>query len=78
MLTGSTEFSMFAAWDAYFGSAEMKAYSAAETNAAKDFAVKYGSDMYRIFNAECSAETMYDHYGADITCAKLTTATPMH
>ena len=57
---------MFAAWDAYFGSAEMKAYSAAETNAAKDFAVKYGSDMYRIFNAECSAETMYDHYGADI------------
>lgn len=22
--------------------------------------------MYRIFNAECSAETMYDHYGADI------------
>lgn len=66
MLTGSTEFSMFAAWDAYFGSAEMKAYSAAETNAAKDFAVKYGSDMYRIFNAECSAETMYDHYGADI------------
>ena len=23
MLTGSTEFSMFAAWDAYFGSAEM-------------------------------------------------------
>lgn len=66
MLTGSTEFSMFAAWDAYFGSAEMKAYPAAETNAAKDFAVKYGSDMYRIFNAECSAETMYDHYGADI------------
>lgn len=66
MLTGSTEFSMFAAWDAYFGSAEMKAYPAAETDAAKNFAVKYGSDMYRIFNAECSAETMYDHYGADI------------
>lgn len=66
MLTGKTEFSMFAAWDACFGSAEMKAYPAAEANAAKDFAVKYGSDMYRIFNAECSAETMYDHYGADI------------
>ena len=34
--------------------------------AAKDFANAYGSDMYRIFNAQCSAEAMYGKYGADI------------
>lgn len=66
MLTGSTEFSMFAAWDSYFSSDDMKGYSDAEISAAKDYAVKYGSDMYRIFNAECSAEQMYSGYGEDI------------
>lgn len=66
MLTGSSEFSMFAVGDSYFKSDEMSGYSAAEVQAAKDFAVNYGSDMYRIFNAECSAEAMFDSYDSDI------------
>lgn len=66
MLTGKTEFSMFAAWDAYFSSPEMSGYTPEEVQAAADFAVKYGSDMYRIFNAQCSAETMFDNYQSNI------------
>ena len=66
MLTGSTEFSMFAGWDRYFYSAEMKAYPADEVQSARHFAIQYGSDMYRIFNAQCSAETMYEKYNSDI------------
>lgn len=76
MLTGSTEFSMFAAWDSYFSSDEMKACPAAEVEAAKEFAINYGSDMYRIFNAECSAETMYDAYGADIYLCQIDYGAP--
>ena len=48
MLTGSTEFSMFCLGDAYFESEEMQGYTAEEIAAAKAFASKYGSDMYRI------------------------------
>lgn len=66
MLTGSTEFSMFNVFDAYYSSEEMAGYDASTIQAAKTFATRYGSDMYRIFNAECSAETMYDHYNAPI------------
>lgn len=66
MLTGSTEFSMFNVFDPYYSSKEMQGYDAATVQAAKDFATKYGSDMYRIFNAECSAEAMYSNYGSNI------------
>jgi len=76
MLTGETEFSMFALGDSYFNSSEMKAYSAAEVQAAKDYSVKYGSDMYRIFNAECSAETMYDHYDSNIYLCQINYGDP--
>ena len=66
MLTGSTEFSFFDYGDAFWNSAEASALEEADLQAAKDFANTYGSDMYRIFNAQCSAETMYGNYGADI------------
>lgn len=58
MLTGTTEFSMFANGDSYFSSEEMKNYSDEEIEKAKTFAVKYGSKMYAYFNAEASAEKM--------------------
>ena len=66
MLTGSTEFSMFCLGDAYFESEEMQGYTAEEIAAAKAFASKYGSDMYRIFNAQCSAEKMAPNYSSNI------------
>ena len=66
MLTGSTEFSFFDYGDAFWNSDEASALDEADLQAAKDFANTYGSDMYRIFNAQCSAEKMYDNYGADI------------
>ena len=66
MLTGSSEFSLFCLNDPYFSSDDMKGYSEDELKNAKAFASRYGSDMYRIFNAQESAETMYDHYKSDI------------
>ncbi|NNJ30784.1 carboxylesterase family protein [Lacrimispora defluvii] len=66
MLTGGSEFSMFCLGDGYFKSDDMTGYSENEINAAKAFASKYGSDMYRIFNAQESAVKMYDHYQSDI------------
>lgn len=66
MLTGSSEFSMFCLGDSYFDSEEMAGYTEEEIAAAKAFATKYGSDMYRIFNAQCSAEKMYGNYNANI------------
>lgn len=66
MLTGSSEFSLFCLNDPYFNSDDMKGYSEEESKNAKAFASKYGSDMYRIFNAQDSAEAMYDYYKSDI------------
>ena len=66
MLTGSSEFSMFCLGDGYFKSDDMAGYSEDEIKAAKAFATKYGSDMYRIFNAQESAVKMSDHYQSDI------------
>ena len=66
MLTGSTEFSFFDYGDAFWNTDEAAVLDETELQAAKDFANTYGSDMYRIFNAECSAETMFAHYDADI------------
>lgn len=62
MLTGTTEFSLFAAFDGYFYSFE----DADVQSAAQSFAISYGSDFYRIFNTQLSAETMYDSYSSDI------------
>jgi para-nitrobenzyl esterase len=66
MLTGTTEFSMFSAFDPFWKSDPLTAWSEDEQAAAKAFAIRYGSDMYRIFNAECSAEAMEARYGKDI------------
>lgn len=66
MLTGSSEFSLFCLGDAYFTSDDMAGYTEEEIKNAKAFASKYGSDMYRIFNAQLSAEKMYGHYNSDI------------
>lgn len=61
MLTGTTEFSMFANGDAYFSSADMSNYSAEDIEKAKTFAIRYGSKMYGYFNAEASAEKMSEY-----------------
>lgn len=66
MLTGTSEFSMFALGDAYYGSEEMAGLSEQELQAAKDFAVRYGSRMYGYFNAEASAERMWENYESPI------------
>ena len=62
MITGTTEFSMFANGDAYFKSDDMKDYSNNEIEKAKEFSIKYGSKMYGYFNAEASAEKMNNFY----------------
>jgi len=66
MLTGSTEFSFF-----NFGASIWYIPTAFEAGpkdqaAANAFSVHYGSEMYRIFNAQSSAEKMYDQYKDDI------------
>lgn len=66
MLTGATEFSFFSAFDPYFKSDEMMAVDETTRNAAKTFAINYGSDMYRIFNAQSSAEKMIPNYKSNI------------
>ena len=66
MLTGATEFSLFSLGDPFWKGDMMSEAPGDVLSAAQDFAVRYGSDMYRIFNAECSAEQMADTYGSDI------------
>ena len=66
MLTGETEFSLFCNFDGYFFSPAMADLDEDTLNAAKNFACLYGSDMYRIFNGQCSAEKMSDKYDSDI------------
>ena len=58
MLTGTTEFSFFALGD----------YSAygEEADKANAFAVKYGSDFYRVFNTQLSAQKMSDKYKSNM------------
>jgi para-nitrobenzyl esterase len=62
MLTGTTEFSLFSAFNGYFYSIEDEDTQ----NAARNFAISYGSDFYRIFNTQLSASTMADNYQSDI------------
>lgn len=66
MLTGSGEFSLFNGL-----APELKDKDAAIQDAAAEFSRKYGSDMYRIFNAQVSADTMFDHYDAGIYVAQV-------
>ena len=68
MLTGSEEFIYFK----YFGfllpipGSELSALDEDIQASAFAFADKYGSDMYRIFNGQESANTMYANYKAPI------------
>ncbi|MBC6310567.1 carboxylesterase family protein [Listeria sp. FSL L7-1582] len=68
MFTGASEFSFFAMGDPYFaasigdGTIPSDASKLAEFN----FAKKYGSDFYRLFNTQKSAEKMADQYSAPI------------
>lgn len=72
MLTGDTEFSMFNIFDGAYGAEEVTTkFSADEIAAAKQFASVYGSDMYRIFNAQMSAEVMDSKYESDIYIAQI-------
>ena len=71
MLTGATEFSFFCLFDGWFSSDAVADFSEDEINKAKAFANTYGSDMYRIFNAQMSAEQMFDAYGSDIYIAQV-------
>lgn len=66
MLTGTTEFSMFAYGDSYYSGSGMEGLSEEELLAAKNFAIKYGSRMYGYFNTEASAEKMSSSYESPI------------
>ena len=66
MLTGETEFSLFSAYDGYFYSPEVMSLDSKTQDLAKSFAIEYGSEMYRIFNAQCSAEKMFGNYDNNI------------
>ena len=66
MLTGETEFSLFSAYDGYFYSPDVMALDSKTQDLAKTFAIEYGSEMYRIFNAQCSAEKMFGNYDNNI------------
>ena len=56
LLTGTTEFS-FARWDPFFSSEAAQTFSA-ELDAAKQFAVAYGSALYQDFNTRQAAQTL--------------------
>lgn len=66
MVSGASEFGMFGAYDSYFSSEDMIALGEDTTKAALTYAKRYGDEMYRIFNTQYSAETMFDRYDSDI------------
>ena len=66
MLTGSGEFSLFNGL-----APELSSQDKDVQDAAIEFSRKYGSDMYRIFNAQVSADSMYANYKADIYVAQV-------
>ncbi len=76
MLTGTTEFSTFSAWDPYFESDDLADLSDEELEAARDFVISYGSDMYAYFNTEASAEKMYENYEAPIYLCSVNYGSP--
>lgn len=66
MLTGSTEFSFFELYDSYWSTDEALALDEDELANAITFGNTYGSDMYRIFNAQESADAMMGLYDSNI------------
>lgn len=70
MVTGSKEFSLFARYDKEFAAIDdATLYSDSELMSSLNFANKYGSKLYGLFNAQESAEKMIDNYKSPIyTC----------
>ncbi len=69
MVTGSTEFSMFAKGDSYFKDLNDETQDNKELEKELDFAINYGSRLYGLFNAEESASKMSENYKSSIyTC----------
>lgn len=68
MLTGSHEFAPFAGGDPMFreGIKEKRYLNDPKFKAEFEFAAKYGSKLYGLFNAQESAERMFDSYHAPI------------
>ena len=66
LVTGTTEFSMFSNWDSWFSGKEAQKYTTAQLSAAKTFATRYGSEMFRIFNGQCSAEKLSENYTSPV------------
>lgn len=69
LLSGTTEFS-FARWDAFFASETAQAFPAEELEQAKQFAVRYGSALYRAFNAQTPAGLLAGRTGAPVYLAQ--------
>lgn len=69
MVTGSTEFSLFAKGDKYFTDLNNETQDNKELEKELDFAINYGSRLYGLFNAEESASKMSENYKSSIyTC----------
>ena len=66
MLTGATEFSFFNNFDGSYFAPDWMAFDEEVQAAGNAFGNKYGSDMYRIFNTQMSAEAMFGQYDAPI------------
>jgi len=77
MLTGSTEFSFFATYSPYFMPAQQQKtlLSDPKIHSEAQFAIKYGSLLYGLFNTEESAATMFGKYKAPIYNCKFTWGT---
>ena len=69
LLTGTTEYS-FARWDPFFSSEAAQALSAPEREAAKQFAVRYGSALWRAFNAQTPATLLTGRRTAPVWMAQ--------
>ena len=66
MLTGTSEFSMFAKFDPYFSQSFQDDKISGKALSEFNFASKYGGKLYSLFNVEDSAEKMFPNYKADI------------
>ena len=66
MTTSATEFSLFNNFDGSYYAPSYMQYSEEVRTAGNSFGEKYGSDMYRIFNTQDSANRMYKKYKAPI------------
>ncbi len=68
MITGSDEFSLFSRFDRKFTPAvkDDELLTDSDTAMAYQFVKNYGSELYGLFNAQESAEKMFDAYDAPI------------